>query len=141
MKNQDKLLSQVYLRKYFDWFDMCEVAGFWYSCNFLHISPKYVFMFCVMCMPIIMKDHMLDILIKRRDPVITHNNASPSPGHQTRNGIISSLDFTEEFPSFPQEVRSSFCTFLASNLGFGDLWWLLGLIQLSALLPLLVFYK
>ena len=27
MKDQDKLLSQVYLRKYFDWFDMSEVAG------------------------------------------------------------------------------------------------------------------
>ena len=37
--------------------------------------------------------------------------------------------------------RSSLCLFLDTNLGFGELWWLLGLLQLTPLLPLLVLYR
>ena len=90
-------------------------------------------------MPIIMKDHTLDILIIRKNHFITKNNSIHFLGHECKN--IFFPDFTQEFPSFPPKVRSGLCTFLANNLGFGDLWWLLGLLQLSALLPLLVFYK
>ena len=37
--------------------------------------------------------------------------------------------------------RSSLCSFLSNNLGFGNLWWLIGLLQFTPLLPFLVFYR
>ena len=33
------------------------------------------------------------------------------------------------------------CGLLSSNLGLGGLWWLVGLLQLSALLPLLLLHR
>jgi len=50
--------------------------------------------------------------------------------------IYYDTDFSDPSPQV-----SSFCSFLSSNLGLGNLWWLAGLIQLSALLPLLVLYR
>ena len=51
-------------------------------------------------------------------------------------GLTICLDFGSS-----EDTRSYTCLFLANNLGFGDLWWLLGLVQLSPLLPLLVLYR
>ena len=39
------------------------------------------------------------------------------------------------------DARSSLCRFLDENLGFRELWWLLGLIQITPLFPLLVLYR
>ena len=50
--------------------------------------------------------------------------------------------FCSDFDPNPgEDKRPNICTFLENNLGFGDLWWLLGLVQLSPLLPLLVLYR
>lgn len=61
------------------------------------------------------------------------------------NKCSVSLDFA--FSDFSSEVSnrrneaSKFCQLVENNLGFGNLWWLLGLIQLTLFLPLLVFHR
>ena len=51
------------------------------------------------------------------------------------------LDFGPNSSVAGEDTRSGICLFLENNLGLGDFWWLLGLLQLSPLLPLLVLYR
>ena len=82
--------------------------------------------------------------------ITSHKEGKDGQNNVSSNDYVHILSFSDnnnaialiylDFGS-TEDTRSYTCLFLDNNLGFGDLWWLLGLVQLSPLFPLLVLYR